>query len=65
MSDGGGRHIGRQIRHQAGEVTPFYWIWDPERENPCVGTWCPRPPGQTRMRYDGASKTGSDLASKR
>ncbi len=39
--------------HQVGGVTPRLDM-GPQMGDPALGTWRPCPPGQTRMKYDGA-----------
>lgn len=43
--------------HQAGGETPLSRLGAP-KSKPVDTTWCPRPPGQTRMKYDGTSSWG-------
>lgn len=38
--------------HQVGRETPFIFLGAQESK-PAQRTWCPCPPGQTRMKYDG------------
>jgi len=40
-----------------GRETPLL-ILGAHLSKPVYTTWCPCPPGQTRMRYDGASSLG-------
>jgi len=49
--------------HQVGEEILLFNLGS-SSEQTRVTTWYPRPPGQTRMKYDGASSEGSDSASK-
>jgi len=48
--------------HQVGGETPLRFL-GAQQSKPVDTTWCPRPPGQTRMKYDGAPLAADDPAS--